>query len=233
MIACSIFSLLRLSNIFTFGKYVQNSKFPIILLKVKKNPSLCYKMIINMPIHSLAVFCGSKNGNNALFVEHANELGKIFAEHGVTLIYGGGSVGIMGAIADAVMKNGGRVVGVIPQVLVDWERQHNSLSELLVVDNMHTRKKKMYELCDAGVILPGGFGTLDELFEMVTWNQLSIHDKFIFIINSGGFYNHLIAHIGQMQDENFLYEEARKRIIIIHSPAEILPYLDQNESLSA
>ena len=93
----------------------------------------------------------------------------------------------MGTIADTVMDHGGKVIGVIPQVLVDWERQHNSLSELLVVDDMHTRKKKMYELCDAAIILPGGFGTLDELFEMVTWNQLSIHDKQIFILNSGRF----------------------------------------------
>jgi uncharacterized protein (TIGR00730 family) len=154
----------------------------------------------------------------------------LFAQHGITLIYGGGSVGIMGTIADEVMKNGGKAVGVIPQVLVDWERQHNSISELLVVDNMHTRKKKMYELCDAAVILPGGFGTLDELFEMVTWNQLSIHDKLIFIINSGGFYNHLIAHIRQMQEQNFLYEEARKRIIIIDNPADILPHITQKNN---
>jgi uncharacterized protein (TIGR00730 family) len=177
-----------------------------------------------MAIHSLAVFCGSKNGNNKIYIEHAISLGKIFAAHGIKLIYGGGSVGIMGAIADEVMSNGGKVTGVIPQVLVDWERQHNSLSELLVVDNMHTRKKKMYELADAAVILPGGFGTLDELFEMVTWNQLSIHDKFIFIINSAGFYDHLLAHIDKMKEENFLYEEARKRIVVLSKPGEIIEY---------
>ncbi len=147
------------------------------------------------------------------------------AKHNITLVYGGGNVGIMGTVADEVMNNGGRVIGVIPQVLVDWERQHTSISELLVVDNMHVRKKKMYDLCDAAIILPGGFGTLDELFEMVTWNQLSIHDKMIFILNSGGFYNHLIAHIRQMQDENFLYEEAQKRIIIIETPAELIDHL--------
>lgn len=147
------------------------------------------------------------------------------AKHNITLVYGGGNVGIMGTVADEVMNNGGKVIGVIPQVLVDWERQHTSISELLVVDNMHVRKKKMYDLCDAAIILPGGFGTLDELFEMVTWNQLSIHDKMIFILNSGGFYNHLIAHIRQMQDENFLYEEAQKRIIIIETPAELIDHL--------
>jgi len=119
------------------------------------------------------------------------------------------------------MKNGGKVIGVIPQVLVEWERQHTGISELFIVDDMHIRKKKMYELCDAAIILPGGFGTLDELFEMVTWNQLSIHDKIIFILNSDGFYNHLISHIDKMQEENFLYEAARKRIIILDAPAEL------------
>lgn len=178
-----------------------------------------------MPIHSLAVFCGSKNGNNPLFKQHTIQLGKLMAKYNITLVYGGGNVGIMGAIADEVMNNGGKVIGVIPQVLVEWERQHTSITELLVVDNMHVRKKKMYDLCDAAVILPGGFGTLDELFEMVTWNQLSIHDKMIFILNSGGFYNNLIAHIKQMQDESFLYEEAQKRIIIIDSPDKLIDHL--------
>lgn len=176
-------------------------------------------------VHSIAVFCGSKNGVNPLFIEHAVQLGKILAAKNITLVYGGGNVGIMGTIANAVMDQGGKVIGVIPQVLVDWERQHNSLSQLLVVDDMHTRKKKMYELCDAAIILPGGFGTLDELFEMVTWNQLSIHDKQIFILNSGGFYNHLLAHIQQMQDEKFLYEAAQKRLTVINEPSELISYL--------
>jgi uncharacterized protein (TIGR00730 family) len=178
-----------------------------------------------IPIQSLAVFCGSKNGNTPLYLEHAIQLGKILSEHHVTLIYGGGSIGIMGAIADTVINHGGKAIGVIPQVLVDWERQHNSLSELLVVDNMHTRKKKMYELCDAAIILPGGFGTLDEMFEMITWNQLSIHDKQIYILNSGGYYKYLIAHIQQMQQEKFLYEAAQQRLTIIDEPADLIQYL--------
>lgn len=194
-------------------------------MKINKFAFLCRKFMQATPIHSLAVFCGSKNGVNPLFMEHAIELGKILAKYNVTLIYGGGNVGIMGTIADAVMAHGGRAVGVIPQVLVEWERQHNSLSELFVVDDMHIRKKKMYELCDAAIILPGGFGTLDELFEMVTWNQLSIHDKQIFILNSGGYYNHLIAHIQQMQEEKFLYEEAQKRLTVINLPGDLVSYL--------
>jgi uncharacterized protein (TIGR00730 family) len=174
-----------------------------------------------MTIHALAVFCGSKNGNNPLFKQHTIELGKFMAANDITLVYGGGNVGIMGIIADEVMKHKGKVIGVIPRVLVSWERQHTGISELLVVDDMHTRKKKMYDLCDAAIILPGGFGTLDELFEMITWNQLSIHDKMIYILNSGGFYNHLIAHIRQMQEEGFLYEAAQERIRILKTPAEL------------
>jgi uncharacterized protein (TIGR00730 family) len=177
------------------------------------------------PIHSLAVFCGSKPGVDPLYVQHAMELAKIMVTHNVSLVYGGGNVGIMGTIADAIMSNGGKAIGVIPQVLVEWERQHNSLTELFVVDDMHTRKKKMYELCDAAIVLPGGFGTLDELFEMVTWNQLSIHDKQIFILNSGGFYDHLLNHIRQMQKENFLYEAAEERLTIINEPSDMINYL--------
>ncbi len=178
-----------------------------------------------MPIHLLAVFCGSKNGNNPLYMLQAEELCVMMVAKGIQLIYGGGSVGIMGKIADTVLQHGGRVTGVIPQVLVDWEREHRSLSELLVVDNMHTRKKKMYDLCDAAVVLPGGFGTLDELFEMVTWNQLSIHDKMIFLLNTAGYYDHLVAHIAKMQEEGFLYEDARKRFVVLDHPAELEPYL--------
>jgi uncharacterized protein (TIGR00730 family) len=182
------------------------------------------KICMNMSFRSVAVFCGSKNGNNPLFAEHSRQLGKLLAQHRITLVYGGGNIGIMGKIADEVMEHGGKVVGVIPKVLVEWERQHTGISELFVVDDMHTRKKKMYDLCDAAVVLPGGFGTLDELFEMVTWNQLSIHDKLIFILNSDGFYDHLIAHIEKMQEERFLYEEARKRIVIISKPSDLLDH---------
>src|SRR5262249_50800105 len=130
-----------------------------------------------MPITSLAVFCGSRDGVNGVYALHAQELGEIMATQNVGMIYGGGSFGIMGVVADAVMQNDGKVIGIIPHILVEWEHQHHGITELIIVDDMHERKKKMYELCDAAIILPGGFGTLDELFEMLTWNQLSIHDK--------------------------------------------------------
>ena len=109
-------------------------------------------------------------------LQHACRIRKTISKNNITLIYGGGNIGIMGTIADAVMENGGKVIGVIPKILVEWEQQHQGITELLIVDDMHIRKQKMYELCDAAIILPGGFGTLDELFEMVTWNQL-IHSR--------------------------------------------------------
>ena len=178
-----------------------------------------------MPIHSLAVFCGSKNGNNPLFTEHAVQLGNLMAANNIKLIYGGGSAGIMGTIADAVMEHGGKVTGIIPKILLEWEVQHRGITELIIADDMHVRKRTIYSLSDAALILPGGFGTLDELFEIVTWNQLTIHDKEIYILNSGGFYNHLIQHIELMKKEEFLYEEALKRITVIDYPAELTKYI--------
>ena len=178
-----------------------------------------------MSITSLAVFCGSKPGNNPLFAQHAAELGELLAKHKIKLIYGGGSAGLMGIIADSAMGNGGEVKGVIPKLLLEWEVQHRGITELVISNDMHERKRIIFSLCDAALILPGGFGTLDELFEIVTWNQLTIHDKEIYILNSGGFYNHLIDHIELMKKEGFLYEEAQKRITIIDNPAELIKYI--------
>jgi uncharacterized protein (TIGR00730 family) len=177
-----------------------------------------------MPIQSLAVFCGSKKGTNKLYIEHAAQLGKLMAENNIRLIYGGGSAGIMGTIADSVMGYGGKVTGIIPKILLEWEVEHKHITELIVSDDMHIRKKTLYDLCDAAIILPGGFGTLDELFEIVTWNQLSIHDKPVFILNTDGFYIHLILHMQKMREEEFLYEQADKRLIVIDEPAELMKY---------
>lgn len=173
---------------------------------------------------SLAVFCGSKAGADPLYMTHAKVLGQLMAEKNIKLVYGGGGKGLMGAVADAVMDHQGYVVGIIPEILLQWEAQHEGISELIVVEDMHIRKKKMYELCDAAVILPGGNGTLDEMFEMLTWNTLNIHNKYLFLLNSNGFYNHLVAHIKQMEKENFLYEKMEERIILINEPSEIFTY---------
>ncbi|MEO8172047.1 MAG: TIGR00730 family Rossman fold protein [Sediminibacterium sp.] len=175
-----------------------------------------------MPVNSIAVFCGSKAGVDPLYEQHAVVLGKLMAEKNITLIYGGGNKGLMGAVANAVMDQGGKVIGVIPKVLVEWEAQHEGITELRVVDNMHTRKKMIYELCDVAVILPGGHGTLDELFEMVTWNNLNIHNKKIILLNSGGFYDHLIGHIDTMAKQGFLYSDWRERLIVCNSPEEAI-----------
>lgn len=179
-----------------------------------------------MKINSLAVFCGSKNGNNPVYTEHAKKLGKLLAKNNITLIYGGGSTGIMGAVADAMMENGGKVIGIITKKLVDWEHQHEGITDLSIVDDMHIRKQKMYDLCDAAVILPGGVGTLDEFFEMVTWNQLSIHDKKIYIINSDNFFDFLLKHIQQMEKQGFLYESVLERITVLDEPEQLLQYLN-------
>lgn len=186
-----------------------------------------------MSYRSMAVFCGSRPGANALYAQHASQLGALMAANNISLIYGGGSKGLMGAVADAVMDNGGKVIGVIPEVLIHWEAQHKGLTELHVVADMHIRKKMMYELCDAAIILPGGYGTLDELFELLTWNTLQIHSKKIFLLNSGGFYEHLFQHIRQMTVDEFLYEDWEERIAVVDEPGAIFDHvLNKSQSLS-
>ena len=176
-------------------------------------------------IGKLAIFCGSKSGNNPVYEEQAIALANLLAQKKIELIYGGGKTGLMGVVANTVMKAGGIVRGVIPQVLKDWEHQHDGISELFVVEDMHVRKRKLYELCDGAVILPGGFGTLDELFEILTWNQLSIHDKKIFILNSNGFYNHLIAHMEVIAAEGFLYGSLEEKLTVLEKPEELAAFL--------
>ncbi|MBL7702773.1 MAG: TIGR00730 family Rossman fold protein [Ferruginibacter sp.] len=178
-----------------------------------------------MAISSLAVFCGSKSGNNPLYVEQAKALGHLLGSKKITLIYGGGNKGIMGTVSNAVLEKDGKVVGIIPEILKDREHHHQGITELIIVDDMHTRKKILYEKCDAAIILPGGFGTMDEFFEMLTWNQLSIHDKKIFILNTAGFYDHLLAFAKTMQDEGFLYDKIEDKLVVLNKAEEILPYL--------
>ena len=158
-------------------------------------------------IQKVAIFCGSKTGTKEIYRQHAVELANIIARHKIDLVYGGGKKGLMGIVADIVMQQKGIVRGVIPRVLTEWEHQHDGISELVVVDDMHLRKRKMYDLCDAVIILPGGFGTLDEFFEVLTWNQLSIHDKKVFILNTDNFYKHLLQHIQHLAKfpDQFLY----------------------------
>ncbi len=178
-----------------------------------------------MQVKALAVFCGSKTGNNPLFENQAKELGYLLAEKNITLVYGGGNAGIMGIVSNATLEKGGKVIGIIPSILKDREVHHEGITELIIVDDMHTRKKMLYEKCDAAIILPGGFGTMDEFFEMITWNQLSIHNKKIFILNSAGFYDHLLSLTKTMHNEGFLYAQAEERLLVISTPQELEDHL--------
>jgi uncharacterized protein (TIGR00730 family) len=174
-----------------------------------------------MNIESVAVFCGSHEGKNPVYAEHVRELGKLLCILRIKLVYGGGHIGLMGILADSVLKHEGHIMGIMPQLLIESEQQHKGLTEMAVVPDMHSRKKMMYERCDAVIVLPGGFGTLDELFEILTWNQLKIHDKKIYILNSEGFYNHLQKHISQMYKEGFLTGEPVEKIFFCSTPVEL------------
>ena len=178
-----------------------------------------------MSIKSIAVFCGSKSGNNPAYESDAKAIGEILAQKNITLIYGAGNKGIMGAVANAVLENNGNAVGIIPKLLQEQEHMHPTLTETFVVEDMHTRKKMIYEKCDAAIILAGGHGTLDELFEMLTWNNLKIHEKQIFILNTAGFYDNLIAHIIKMYDEGFLYTNPTAQIKLLYAVDEILSFI--------
>ena len=171
---------------------------------------------------SIAVFCGSKQGTDPAYGEDAALLGKLLAENGFDIVYGGSDKGLMGILANHALSHGAAVTGVIPEVLLEWEHQHDSLTKLIITKDMHERKKTMYQLGVAGIVMPGGFGTLDELFEMLTWNQLSIHDKKIYILNSGGFYDHLINHLNTLHEKRFLYDPLWQRITHCDHPLQLV-----------
>ena len=158
---------------------------------------------------SICVYCGSNAGNRPIYAERAVALGQRIAHEGLALIYGGGNVGLMGLAADAALAAGGEVIGVIPEQLVTWEVAHKGLTRLEVVANMHERKMRMFDLADAFVALPGGFGTLDEMFEMLTWRQLGIGDKPCAFLDVDGFYAPLLQMIDRMVAERFLHPEQR------------------------
>ncbi len=177
-----------------------------------------------MKISAVTVFCGSKPGGDPHYVASAQSLGKALAQKGIVLVYGGGNKGIMGAVANASLEAGGKVIGIIPKLLLEWEIQHTGLTELLVTDSMHARKLLLYEKCDVAVILPGGMGTMDELFEMLTWNNLKIHNKKVYILNANGYYNALITLLDSMNQQGFMYENWRERLIICESVEEMISF---------
>lgn len=179
-----------------------------------------------MTISNMVVFCGSKEGSNPIYLQHAKALGALLTDKGIGLIYGGGGKGIMGAVATGVLANNGKVTGIIPEHLLKWEAEHKEVEDMIVTEDMHSRKKLLYSKADAAIILAGGFGTLDEMFEILTWNQLSLHQKKIFLINSNGFYSHLIAHMNKMFEEGFLYHDLSESIIVLNDIKELEAHLN-------
>jgi uncharacterized protein (TIGR00730 family) len=158
-------------------------------------------------IRSLCVYCGSGPGTDPAFAEAARQFGRILAENRVGLVYGGGSLGLMGTLATSVLDHGGRVTGVIPEFLTTRERKLTRAQEVIVTHDMHERKRIMFERSDAFVALPGGIGTLEEVVEMMTWAQLDQHEKPILIVNINGFWDPLIAQFGRMTGDGFLHKE--------------------------
>ncbi|MEP6904129.1 MAG: TIGR00730 family Rossman fold protein [Actinomycetota bacterium] len=177
----------------------------------------------------ICVFCGSNNGANPIYLETAVTVGAFLAANNIELVYGGGRVGLMGKIADTVMANGGKVIGVIPQSLAEKEVAHQGLTELHIVGSMHERKALMAELAEGFIALPGGFGTFEELCEIITWAQLGIHSKPCALLNAGGFYDNLIAMFDFATRENFVRDEHRK-LVLIESEIEKLYELMNNFS---
>ncbi|WP_027386592.1 LOG family protein [Chryseobacterium gregarium] len=171
---------------------------------------------------SITVFCGSSFGSDEIYKEQAALLGRTLAKQNIQLIYGGANVGLMGTVADGTLNEGGKVVGVLPHFLQSKEIAHNQLTELILVETMHERKTRMNDLCDGVMVLPGGYGTLEEFFEMITWAQLGLHQKPIGILNIDGFYDDLIKLVQTMVDKGFLKQINRDMLLISDSIDELL-----------
>ena len=176
-------------------------------------------------VRSLSVFCGSSTGINGRHHEAAATLGAILAEEGVELVFGGARIGLMGVLADAALGAGGRVIGVMPHDLKWAELAHQGLHELIVVKSMHDRKRVMFERSDAFVALPGGFGTLDETFEIITWKQIGLHDKPIVLVDNDGYWKPLGALLDHVIAEGFARPEARTLFTVVESAGAVLPAL--------
>jgi uncharacterized protein (TIGR00730 family) len=173
----------------------------------------------------VGVFCGSSVGNRSEYSDVAVALGRLLAARQIGLVYGGGHVGLMGVIADAVIAAGGEVIGVIPQALADREIAHGGLTDLRIVDSMHTRKAMMADLSDAFIAMPGGVGTFEEFFEAITWTQLGLHRKACALLNAGGFYTPLVAFIDQAVSEGFIKPVHRSMIVVDDNPERLLDTL--------
>jgi len=179
----------------------------------------------NGTLQSVAVFCGSSPGARAIYAEAAEELGRTLAEAGLGVVYGGASIGLMGRVADAALAAGGEVIGVIPEALTQHEIAKRDLTELIVTKDMHERKATMARLSDAFLALPGGFGTLEELTEILTWAQLGMHRKPAGVLNTAGFFDPLFSFFDSMQREGFLKDRHRALLLSAKTPGELLQKL--------
>ncbi|UCO97711.1 TIGR00730 family Rossman fold protein [Metapseudomonas lalkuanensis] len=179
-----------------------------------------------MSLRSVCVFCGASPGAKPIYREAASLLGHTLAERGITLVYGGGAVGLMGTVADAALAAGGEVIGVIPQSLMDAEIGHKGLTRLEVVDGMHARKARMAELSDAFIALPGGLGTLEELFEVWTWGQLGYHSKPLGLLEVNSFYDKLTDFLDHLVEERFVRDQHRGMLQVGGHPETLLDRLE-------
>ena len=177
-------------------------------------------------IHRVCVFCGSNSGSDQVYVEAARDLGRLFAREGIALVYGGGSVGLMGELADAVLSSGGEVIGVIPHALWAREVGHRGLTDIRIVDTMHERKAMMADLADAFIALPGGLGTMEEIFEIWTWAQLGLHQKPVGFLDVNGFYAPLMQFLDRAVRERFLRPEHRAIAMLDRDPEALLKKFD-------
>ena len=180
-----------------------------------------------MNIKRLAGYCGSATGADPMFAEAARDLGRTMVDRGLELVYGGGRLGLMGIIADTVIEAGGTAYGVIPRALVDKEVAHTGLTDLYTVTTMHERKAMMTELCDAFVCLPGGIGTLDEMFEAWTWNALGYHAQPFALLNVAGFWTPFVGFMTHVSDSGFLSKRRLKQMIVADTPDEAINMLDE------
>jgi uncharacterized protein (TIGR00730 family) len=179
---------------------------------------------------SITIFCGSSFGSDSIFEEQATLLGQTLAKQHIQIVYGGSNTGLMKAVADGALSESGRVVGILPHFLQSKEIAHKNLTELILVETMHERKTKMNELCDGVIVLPGGYGTLEEFFEMITWAQLGLHKKPIAILNIDGFYDDLIKLTQTMVDKGFLKQINRDMLLMSDNIDELLEKMRNYEA---
>lgn len=175
---------------------------------------------------SIVVFCGSSDGYDETYREVAYELGQVLATRKIRIIYGGARIGLMGALADGALDNGGKVVGVIPTFLQTKEVMHNGITELIKVNTMHERKLKMHELSDGVITIPGGWGTMDEMFEMMTWGQMGLHQKPMGLLNVNGYYDSLQVLTDNMVREGFLNEEVNRMLLVSDAIPDLLQKME-------